>query len=75
MFGSFGYDMVRPFLWSGIRHAVTAGVAFVAAKGILVDEATANGAASVAMQAVDFLVAGGVGGIASVATSFFKKRA
>ena len=67
------WNLARPFAWSALRHGVTAGVAFLAAKGILVDETTANSVSTVAMQGLDLLVAGGVAAGASVFTSLFKR--
>lgn len=66
------WDFIRPFAWSAIRHGVTTAAAYLAAKGILVDDATVNGVSTVAMQGVDLLVAGGLGATASVATSALK---
>jgi hypothetical protein len=67
------WDFVRPFAWSALRHGVTAGGAYLAAKGIFIDEATANGVSNAAMQGLDILAVGAIGAGTSVFTSLFKR--
>lgn len=69
------WEMLRPFAWSALRHGVTAGAAYLAVRyGIQIDDATANGISSAALQGIDIGAAALAGALSSVATTAAKKN-
>lgn len=57
------WALVRPYVWSALRHGIVTGAALMAAKtGVQLDDATVNGLAGAALQSIDGFVVGAAGG-------------